>query len=599
MSAQSPSSTPAVIYAARSKAEEEGKDSTGDQVRLIRERLQHEPGRVVYGDPHVDHASGYKGNRGPGLEAAIRGAERAVAEQGGAELWVWITSRLGRGTGRPGEARAIGHLLYELRAKGITVRSVEDDEFATNEMLWGFASKMAAKYSEDLGANVARGLHGKALRGEWVGGIPSDGYRVLRTVETDGRTTARPDVDPDRRAIYDLLWALAVKGYSAEAIQVELDRRGYRTRPYKKGQRPRAFDANRVRQTLDNPFYAGLSVYKGEVVAEGKWPRYVSPEDFYRLKRERAKRGHVGKRRPAGRPPERYALARVARCGECGDAMDAVTVRTAKKDGTRSRRYVCRTHRERPQGCGAQPIDAEVVDGAVVENLHALLGDVDHLREQLSAGQQAERDRLEREVARAREDMALAEGAVGRMQTRYAAAEAAGDRDTADALLDALKAVRVERAQAQRRMDAALDALSAADEEPDDSEAAFAARLREELAGRLRHASGDVKRLNATLVDFMERVELTAEGHQVRIVPVLSDQAATRILRDVECWPHEVTAEVGDWPAVVVGSPEPGMVELALLIPRSHAHEVTEATPVSVTINGPNAVVAPNPHTPS
>jgi hypothetical protein len=63
--------TPAIIYAARSQAEEAGKDSTGDQIALIRERLDREPHGVVYGDPRVDHASGYRGNRGPGLEAAI------------------------------------------------------------------------------------------------------------------------------------------------------------------------------------------------------------------------------------------------------------------------------------------------------------------------------------------------------------------------------------------------------------------------------------------------------------------------------------------------------------------------------------------------
>jgi hypothetical protein len=99
---------PAVVYAARSQAEKEGKDSTGDQVALILQRLDDDPGRFVVGEPHIDHASGYRGNRGPGLEAAVQAAGRAVAEHGRSELWVWITSRLGRGTGRLGEARAVG-----------------------------------------------------------------------------------------------------------------------------------------------------------------------------------------------------------------------------------------------------------------------------------------------------------------------------------------------------------------------------------------------------------------------------------------------------------------------------------------------------------
>src|SRR5690349_1551199 len=117
---------PCILFAARSKAEEAGKDSTGDQIKSIRERLTGDTERFEYAEPRTDHASGSKANRGPGLEAAIADAERAAAAYGRAELWVWITNRLGRGTGYPGEARALGKLLYDLRERGITVRSVED-----------------------------------------------------------------------------------------------------------------------------------------------------------------------------------------------------------------------------------------------------------------------------------------------------------------------------------------------------------------------------------------------------------------------------------------------------------------------------------------
>ncbi len=168
---------PTVLYAARSKAEEAGKNSVEDQVAHIQERLEreHDPDRFVYDGPFKDHASGYRGNRGPGLESAIAAAERAVAEHGAAELWVWKTNRLGRGTGRPNEARALTELLPELRRKGITVRSVADDEFATNEMLWGFASKMASEYSAQLSSDVKRGLGKRAEKG-FRHGTPPYGY---------------------------------------------------------------------------------------------------------------------------------------------------------------------------------------------------------------------------------------------------------------------------------------------------------------------------------------------------------------------------------------------------------------------------------------
>jgi hypothetical protein len=39
---------------------------------------------------------------------------------------------------------------------------------------------------------------------------------------------------------------------------------------------PLPIDVCRVYETLRNPRYAGLSIYKGEVLARGHWPAYVS-----------------------------------------------------------------------------------------------------------------------------------------------------------------------------------------------------------------------------------------------------------------------------------------------------------------------------------
>src|SRR5829696_413326 len=153
-----------IAYASRSKDEESGKSSTDDQIKAIREAVEHEGGRTIVGE-FSDHASGFSKNRGPDLEQAIR---QAVA-RAPSELWAFISSRFGRGTGKLGEARAIGKLFYDMRAVGVTLRTVKDNNYVTNEMLIGFASSQASKYSEDLKEHVRRGLAANAKRGIWPG----------------------------------------------------------------------------------------------------------------------------------------------------------------------------------------------------------------------------------------------------------------------------------------------------------------------------------------------------------------------------------------------------------------------------------------------
>ena len=264
---------------------------------------------------------------GQGLAAAINAATAAADEFGHAELWVFHSSRLARGSGKKGEARALGRLLYELQAHGVTVRSVSDDEFTTNEMLWGFASRQSAKYSEDLSDHVTRGYEKAAKRGTaaWLArGIKLGGYQVLREFDDRGRVIHTAIKHPEDAWIYQLIFEMAKAGSGAVTIQLELSARDARTRPARKDHNARPFDVNRISQILDNEAYAGLLVHKGEVVGPGDWPRYIEPEDFYRLREERRTRMPDTTRQP-GRPPVGYLLSNLAVCGECGGPMRAST----------------------------------------------------------------------------------------------------------------------------------------------------------------------------------------------------------------------------------------------------------------------------------
>ena len=102
-------------------------------------------------------------------------AKRAAAEHGCAELWVFKSERLARGSGRKDEARSVLEVYVEMRRHGVDLRSVEDDAYFTNPMLVGVADAMAHKYAADLSAHVRRGLAERKAAGKPVGPVPS-GY---------------------------------------------------------------------------------------------------------------------------------------------------------------------------------------------------------------------------------------------------------------------------------------------------------------------------------------------------------------------------------------------------------------------------------------
>jgi DNA invertase Pin-like site-specific DNA recombinase len=233
----------AIIYAARSKDEADGKDSTGDQVKAIRKGIPKD--RTVVGEPHVDHASGFSGNRGPGLDAAIAAAIAASPS----ELWVFHSSRLARGSGMKEEARSLMEVLAQLRRAGVAVRSVEDDAFLTNPMLWGVVDQMAHKYSADLSAHVRKGKRAAYEKGRWAGGryVP-DGYRLG---DAGGLV-----IDEPRAAIVRRAAELLLEGLTFNAVARHLTAEGHRTQDGK------PWRGARVKGMLSHPIYAGKVVWR-------------------------------------------------------------------------------------------------------------------------------------------------------------------------------------------------------------------------------------------------------------------------------------------------------------------------------------------------
>jgi DNA invertase Pin-like site-specific DNA recombinase len=550
-------SVKAVLYAAKSTADPKGSIPT--QLADGHE-LSERAGWDVAAEYHDEAESAYHGNRGDGLEKARAHAEQLVSEGYEVKLVVQHTDRLARGDAVHAR-HLIEHVLWALQSKVQIVSKQDPLDFNRPDWLLIEGALKGTRHHEDSsrkGAAITDGHQRAVERGEWKGGVLPSGYAMNRTVDDHGKVTREIVKHPEDEAHYDLIWRLAEGGASMQRISMELGRRGAMTRPIRtevtKGKRAgtkyeaKPFTTGRVQQVLNNPFYAGYQMRNGERFP-GPWPTYVDIETFERLKRKRDERaGNV--QRGRGRPRKGYLLSELATCATCGGRMQGVS-----PGRERVKKYVCSSHREYPPGhdrhCPSRHINAARADKLILSRLDLLLQDAGTLREQMAAGQRAEREKLARIVEQAQEEARVAEVAAERAEAIYADKLAEADDAELSILMNATKRKRVEAEAARARMDAALDALNADDPELDYTN--VMERLWESLTDALTDAGDDVKVLNAVLREHFDRFELDLdENGSLLAKPILSAAGVAQAAREV-CERTGYTATAPP-PTLLVGS---------------------------------------------
>jgi DNA invertase Pin-like site-specific DNA recombinase len=490
--------TPAVVYGVKSNPDD--RESVADQHRIVLDAMPDD--RSLVAEPFgEDNKSGYRKSRGPQLEAAMNAAVAAADEHGHAELWVFHSSRLARGSGMKDEARSLLEVFTQMRRAGVTLRSVSDDLYVTDEAAIGMAAKMANKYSEDLSAHIKRGMRRKAERGEHLSGQLPDGYGK----DDQGEIV----LDCNREDVVRGILELAKEGKPDAAIARSLNARGITTRKSNPWTRPA------VRKLVTNPFYCGR-IRHGDDLFDGDHPRYIEPADWDRLQATRP----TQTRGPRGRRAKRHALQGLAICAACGRRMVAFTSPYRRKDGTRARAYRCRGYAECNGSCSVYQFDAQLIDTAVLAALDDLLPDFEAWMLQQTQRQSGERERLESQLANReaeRHDQAKRVGAVEAKWTEYITS---GDDAKADAVVPMVERERKSLSDAQTRVQAAQDALDATpvDAHPDHL-LDFAAALQKALSGV--DTTGSVAQVNAALGEMFEGFLLWQEDGVIRIDPML------------------------------------------------------------------------------
>jgi DNA invertase Pin-like site-specific DNA recombinase len=485
---------PVVVYGVKSSPDE--KESVKDQHRQVLAAIETEGGRRLVGDPFGEaNASGYRGERGPQLEAAMRTAIDAAAEHGEAELWVFHSSRLGRGNGRKGR-RSINLLVAQLLYEDVIVRSVADPEFVT-PMLAGIGSEVAHKYSADLSAHVKRGLQQRRDQAKPVGAVPV-GYRPEPVLDGNGQMKLKRDgkaemervIDPQGRAVVERMWDLVEAGHAPGQISRTLNAEGART------VRGGHWTTRAVRRVLTNPDYCGGTGYP-QLIERERWDAIQG-----RLTRLDAAAVQA---RKGGRPaPSDFMLAGLTFCRACGAPM------RVRRYWNGTRVYRCRNTLEGIGLCKSRPVRAEVAEQHVLEHLHWFIGSVEVWLAEKVQERSDEQRRREAAVQRERAALDGLDLKRERLFSEYEALVAEGDR-LARLVLERIDRVDRERETQRQAITEAEAVISEWTGGPDtDAALDYYNAIVGVIEGKVSAAKG-VKELNAALATVIAGVWVSVE----------------------------------------------------------------------------------------
>jgi DNA invertase Pin-like site-specific DNA recombinase len=495
-----------VVYAAKSTEDKRG--SIPDQVRECRAAIEHDADRRIVGEYTDEAFSAFTGNRGPGLLEAMERVEDLASKRGGVELWAQHSDRLARGDGRSAR-HAVEIALWALK-RDVRVRTVQDPDTFRDLLYAVVTGQRNHEDSRRKGLAVAAGRRRAAVRGDYLGYKP-DGYRLAVEVDKRGQVAKRLVIDPERQPAIELIFRMARRGNGTGAIARALNDAGWVTKPLFRNKTPRPWTGERVRVVLRNRRYAGLSVVKGEVVASGHWPAYVTPRQYAGLQARWAQRAPM----KLPRQSEAYLLSRLASCGSCGGALYART-QQQRNDGTLDRRYACAGHTQgRHAGrCLAPQMSANVIEAMFVASLASLMHD-------------------------GPEVTGLPEPSVSAAERQQVvAAVLSDDQERIDATLADLIERRAPELALLRRKAASRNGG------PDsDALRAFATWAQEEQIGRTDATRKETRALNRVLRTWFASVAITMEEMSVTIEtlrrspagePVPQSRAAVRF--DLQTW---------------------------------------------------------------
>ena len=302
---------------------------------------------------------------------------RPSTEEPISRLYVWAISRIARNMFDCLRALAT---LDDAGIEIVSLTEQDTGDASMRKLIRPILAWLAERYSEELSANVQRGMRSQAEKGRWVYGRPPWGYEVR-----DGGLVVTDRTRPRLDAVQRVFRMADEDGDGASRIAARLTREAVspptrRDLPRKVA--PGAWRAKHVASILTNATYTGHLVHDGEVVARDTHEAAVDEETFARIQAKRALRDRNRKAgRGNGANPvrlgDRGLLTPWLRCGACGGRICVATGGRPKK---RTYLYYCATRQDNPAACTGISIRVEQLDRLVLDAIEQQVLAPDNVR---------------------------------------------------------------------------------------------------------------------------------------------------------------------------------------------------------------------------
>lgn len=330
----------AALYA-RYSSDQQNAASIADQLRICRERAEHEGWQIVgsFEDAAISGAS-----------MILRpGVQKLLADAQAGKFDIVLAEALDRVSRDQADVATFYKHLQFARVPLVTLAEGE-----ISELHVGLKGTMNALFLKDLAKKTHRGLRGRVEKGFSTGAV-GYGYRMVRRLSSEGELVrGEREIDPAQALIVERIFTEFAAGKSPRAIACDLNAEGI-AGPAGKPWRDTSIrgDVRRGTGILNNELYAGVRVWNhkhsvkdpstGKEVTrlnpESEWIRNAVPElrivsdalweavkrqqqmlaERYALVKQAAQsRSAQGLRRPA------YLLSGLLECSTCGGTYAVV-----------------------------------------------------------------------------------------------------------------------------------------------------------------------------------------------------------------------------------------------------------------------------------